>query len=542
MVAKLRVVPKPAAPDERQSESEKLDSQGVSCALKGDLDGALEVFQKALEIKKAGYRAESSLDNLKDISISCKRLATVSQDMGRLFRAFHFYSKSLKIDETLVQKNPSLQNRRDVAADWLRISDLFKEMGKLEKAAKACRKAILMAKALTNAAPICENRKALVEGYLRAVDILVEQGQSQKAAKLCVAAIDISDHLIRENPTPDNRYHMHLLLVRMGDLLKDNRGFEEAEEYYTKAGRVLYSLAGEYNLDQLLRDFAVVLSRLSDVSRKQGKLEVAANFCLKAIKIELEQENQTLENRRDLAIGWKQMAAIVRLQGNHEMALKYYQKALEITATLVRESPTLLHQRDLSMLYLLVGGTLCDQGKFQNALPLHQKASNIVRRMAQEAPTPQNRFCCYLALDSLGMTCIGLHKFDQTLAHFKSGLDVLEALIREFAEFKYIHCYSGLLEKVAVILTEHVSPEAAQAFHDKSLVISKLNPKDPGIFTPPSADDLSLILSKTHQPAAAKEPDQPQVDLKRQKETQKYASIFAAWKGSVIETLNKTEN
>ena len=121
MAAKLRVVPKPATPDDQPSESEKLDSQGAFCALKGDLDGALEVFQKAFEIREADYLADSSLENLKDISVSCNRLAEVSQEMGQLKKAFHFYSKSLKIDETLVQKNPSLQNRRDVAADWLRF-------------------------------------------------------------------------------------------------------------------------------------------------------------------------------------------------------------------------------------------------------------------------------------------------------------------------------------------------------------------------------------------------------------------------------------
>jgi hypothetical protein len=211
-------------------------------------------------------------------------------------------------------------------------------------------------------------------------------------------------------------------------------------------------------------------------------------------------------------------------------------------ATLVRESPTLLHQRDLSALYLLLGGTLCDQGKFQNALPLHHKALDIVQRLFQEAPTPQNRFCCYLAFDSLGMTCIGLHNFDQTLVHFKSGLEVLKALIRELPEFKYVYCYSGLLAKVAVILTEHVSPEAAQAFHNKSLVISKLNPKDPGISTAPNAADIDLILAKTRKRAADMKPDLPPVDLERHKETQKYASIFASWKEVVTTALDKKEN
>jgi hypothetical protein len=86
-----------------------------------------------------------------------------------------------------------------------------------------------------------------------------------------------------------------------------------------------------------------------------------------------------------------------------------------------------------------------------------------------------------------------------------------------------------------------VNPEVAQAFRNKALVISKLNPKDPRILTAPNEDHLNFVLTKTRQWADAVKTDQPPVDLERNKEALKYALIFAAWKGAVTETLEKAE-
>ena len=99
----------------------------------GDLQGAKELYEKALKIKIACLGTE----NHTDVAMSYSNLGLVLKAQGDLKGAKEFYEKALKINIACY----GTENHTDVATSYMNLGDICLALGHLKEAEANFRKA-----------------------------------------------------------------------------------------------------------------------------------------------------------------------------------------------------------------------------------------------------------------------------------------------------------------------------------------------------------------------------------------------------------------
>jgi tetratricopeptide (TPR) repeat protein len=276
---------------------------------------------------------------------------------------------------------------------------------------------------------------------------------------------------------------------------------------------------------------------LSDIAKLQGRIDAAVNYCHLSIKIKHDQAraDQRFEHHKDLADEWLRIGRLVMVQGYHELAEKYFKKAISIAVPLAKEGFNPDHYLRVEVIYSMTGDALCHQQNFREALAFHHKALQIAEAVMRKAPTPRSRFAVCLAHDKLAQTLIGLAEFGKSSAELAKALATLEDLIQEFPCETYRECYRVFLEHVAVALENYIGPRAGSEFREKAAGLHQFKPDDMRILTPPNADDLEWMLAEYAQRLVSPKPKCGFLSS----EAKKYAVLYSSIRNAVQIALDK---
>lgn len=138
----------PAQPTLRRDLSVTHDRIGDIKFARGELDAALECYEKGLAIaedlaRKAG---KANPEMHRDLSVSYERIGDLLDKKGDLAGALHHFKRSLAIAKALSRQQPDSKAWAwDLSASYERVADILHAQGKVDEALRTYRKGLAIA-------------------------------------------------------------------------------------------------------------------------------------------------------------------------------------------------------------------------------------------------------------------------------------------------------------------------------------------------------------------------------------------------------------
>ncbi|CAF1292715.1 unnamed protein product [Didymodactylos carnosus] len=342
---------KETLPENHPDIAKSYNNIGLVYHKKGDYDNALDYYSKALHIWK-----ETLPEKHSNIAKSYLNIGLVYHNKGDYDNALDYYSKALHIcKETLPEKHPA------IAKTYNNIGIVYHNKGDYDNAHDYCNKALDICKET-----LPEKHPDIATTYNNIGSIYQNKGDYDNAHHYCNKAVDIWKETL-----PENHPHIATSYNNIGSVYRDKRDYDNALDYFQKALDIWRETLPQKHLD-----IATSYNNIASVYRDKGDYDNALDHLQKA----LDNRKQTVpEKLADIAKSYNDIGSVYEDKRDYDTALDYFQKALDIwKETLPEKHP------DIARSYSTVGLTYQNKGDCDNALDYLQKALDIWKETLPE--------------------------------------------------------------------------------------------------------------------------------------------------------------
>jgi tetratricopeptide (TPR) repeat protein len=272
---------------DREGKAKILGELGVIFYYSGELEKALEYYEKALEL-------EEELEIKEGIASILGNIGIVYSTRGELDKALEYYRKVLKLYEELGIKE-------GMAIAIGNIGTIYQIKGELDKALEYYEKALKLHEEL--------GRKREMGANLGNIGVVHGiKGELDKALEYHEKALKLHEEL-------GGKKGMAIALVNIGIVYRIKGEFDKASEYYEKALELDEELGRKEGM-------AIALVNIGGVYQDKGELEKALDYFEKGLKI-----FKDMGSRINTARTLIQIGDIFTQKGDKERALDYYREA-----------------------------------------------------------------------------------------------------------------------------------------------------------------------------------------------------------------------
>jgi len=272
---------------DKEEKAKILGELGVISYYSGELEKALEYYEKALKL-------EEELEIKEGIAAILGNIGIVYSTRGELDKALEYYEKALKLHEELGKK-------KGIAKQLGNIGVVYKTKGELNKALEYYEKALKLNEELGIKEGVAADlgNIGVVYGIKRELD---------KAVEYFEKALKLNEELgIKEMMAAD--------FGNMGNVYRIKGELDKALEYHEKALKLNEELG-------IKEGVAEDLGNIGIVSLTKGELDKALEYYENALRIFKDMGNRIETARTLMNIG-----DVFLMKGDKERAVDYYQKA-----------------------------------------------------------------------------------------------------------------------------------------------------------------------------------------------------------------------
>jgi tetratricopeptide (TPR) repeat protein len=223
----------------KEGIAKDLGNIGIVYRIRGELDKALEYFEKVLELDEELGRKEG-------IAIQFGNIGIIYRIKGELDKALEYYEKALELDEEVGRKE-------GIAADFGNIGSVYSTKGELDKALEYCKKALELNEGL--------GRKEGIAIQLRNIgDVYYTRGELDKALEYYEKALKLNEGLGKKEG-------IAIQLRNIGDVYYTRGELDKALEHYEKASKIYKEMGIRIGTARTLTNIGDIFARKSDKER-----------------------------------------------------------------------------------------------------------------------------------------------------------------------------------------------------------------------------------------------------------------------------------
>ena len=271
---------------------------------------------------------------------------------------------------------------------------------------------------------------------------------------------------------------------------------EAAKTYYEKALKIRIDLENESETIDSRHDLAISYSRMGDIETALGNLENAKVYHEKSLEISesIAEEVQIIETRRDLAISYNNVGDIELALGRPENAKTFYVKAMEILTALDEELGTIGSCRSISRSYSRMGDMERTFGHLEVAKVYYEKALEKDKDISEETGTIDSHRDLSISYIRMGDIEKALGNLEVAKVYYEKSLEIDKELAAETRAIESRRDLSVNYSRMGDIERALGNPESAKGYYEKSLEIRIALDKE--LATIESHRDFFRIYSK----------------------------------------------
>jgi serine/threonine protein kinase len=249
----------------------------------GDMEGALNSYRKALQIREAlPVETAQNRDAELALATSYDRVADMLLLNHNLQDTTEYYQKALAIRERLAEKEPNqTEVRFDLSLSYSNMGDTLTLAGAASNSLENYRKALSMRQALLVQEPTSTKyRRSIAALYYRMAPLIFDSGDKTGGIEVHRKSLAMFEALSQENPQNSKaRRELALAHNNLGDLLWYNDDLKGATEAY-HTGLVMREelLKADPTNMQARRDLAVSYSNYGYTLVQVGNLQGLALY------------------------------------------------------------------------------------------------------------------------------------------------------------------------------------------------------------------------------------------------------------------------
>ena len=361
----------------------------------GDLDGADQALQRALELARA--RGDGRLELRALLGLGDEQLAR-----GDGEAALAQAGQAVALATALAAKEPAdADGQRNLAVAYTKEGDAHLKLGQMEQALEAYRLSLTIRENLASRQTASsQSQRDLAIGLERIGEILLWQRDLDAAVEVSQRTLTIRQALLDQDPgNNQNQLELAIGHNKMGDALQARGDAGSALEAYTRALGITEGLvAADPANRQWQRDLAICHNRRGEVLAAAGEHPEAVLQAFREGQVIAERlaclDPANGEWQADLAIAFDRIGDVLLRQGDPAGALPLFHRALEIRSALVARDPeTSPWLRDLFVSHLNSADCHTALQDSEAASMACRQALAIADQLLARAPDdPQTRF------------------------------------------------------------------------------------------------------------------------------------------------------
>lgn len=346
-------------------------SERREIALLGDVMGNVVSYYE--EMGKIGETSET----LRRQAAAYTNQGNIFVERGDLEAALDAFQKSLSIFRKAVAKG-SVQARQDIPITQARIADVKSKQGDKEAALKDLQ-------ALPSSTV-----QQFVSWEESIGDLQLQLGNSEAALKSYDRALEKLDASPQEEDANETRWSVFNVSMSKGDVERIQGHYPASRASLQKSKEILEDLNKESPQSDWQWNRAVLLNGLGDLARDEGDF-AKADKLYREMKEFFERQSaghaDDVSAKRNLAPCYDRIGQVQRQQGDLNGALQSFEKETSLMEQLGETDPTNADwQNDLGSEYNAVGAVQCEQGNFQGAKQTHDKSLQIFKNLCEQHP------------------------------------------------------------------------------------------------------------------------------------------------------------
>jgi eukaryotic-like serine/threonine-protein kinase len=410
----------------------------------GDTKGALDSYQKALEIRKALFTANpNELPTGLALALAYDRVGDVLSKTNNTKGALDNHRQALDLVEQLATRDPR-QTRSALGYSHLMVGRAQLKVGDLPSALDSFRKSEVIREAMAAENPTEKSlSRSLIPSYDSIAFVLSLNGKPAEALSYYRKSQAIAESLVAGNPS-NNDFHRLMMDtyewvgITLGELGENIEGLD----YHLKALALCQAqLASDPANAQARDDIADVYHEIGKTLTRLGKPEAALDSFRKSLRSyqSLSDADPSDTNvQRQVYVTFSEMGNAQLLTGNSRGALENYHTALTAFQNLSRGDPTNAEtQYDLGSSYRRIGEVQVRMGEVVEALDSYQQALPVFEALVERSPAnAKTRADLALTYYDLGVaesklapaTGLRSDRWQQARSWYQKSLDVWQEL------------------------------------------------------------------------------------------------------------------
>jgi tetratricopeptide (TPR) repeat protein len=267
------------------------NNRGLSLRATGDLSGALQDYNRAIEIRETLVEKEGRRELRNDLAMSYLNRGSCHYTKGDLSGALQDYNRAIEIIETLVEKEGRRELRNDLASSYNNRGLSLSDTGDLSGALQDYNRAIEIIETLVEKEERRELRNDLARSYLNRGSCHYTKGDLSGALQDYNRAIEIRETLVEKEGRREISPDLESSLFNRALLYLDKKEYEKARSDIDRGGNILFDLIST-GWRHIIPIFITTISFRCEHIEKLGKPEIPAKWVNLALQILIDVFNE----------------------------------------------------------------------------------------------------------------------------------------------------------------------------------------------------------------------------------------------------------
>ena len=397
-------------------------------AVERDYQAAIQWQEKLVDVRRAEYQEEKSVEKLLILSSAFQNLGDYNQEVGKLPEAKKIFNELRTILEEQQTASQSVDIDLALAACYDGLGESEELLDRAEAAREYYLKAFELRKTILSKDEKSEIYWALSASNTHLGDIEEALGRTDSASQYFEQAVEFASILAHNDNSSNSLLRLASHHINLANNERKRWLFEDAQKNYCKSIEIIEAIVetkSSLHLRELLAECYIGLGKTEELDDDK----LARDYFQKAIDIlDSSGMSPTFDAYRVLSEACFYMARIG--QDNSEKR-KNCLRAIELFEKLVSATRLNVDCANLAACYSLLGDLEKDNGTTESAYHCYSKSLEMLTTLAEEASDIHTRRMRASAYRKLGSASIELSNYDEALKCLKECIHILETLATE---------------------------------------------------------------------------------------------------------------